>query len=648
MHKKILIVEDEFIIADSLSFILKNAGYHVCGIADTVEEAIQLIHKYQPELVLLDIYLKGSLTGIDLAQRLGEMNIAFVYLSANADQEILKEAKKTRPYGFMVKPFREKDVLVGLEMAQYQHEQNALAKKNSELLLHKTLTDVIADATTWSDKLLKIAKTLQSHIPFDYLAIGMKNFDTVPYQGRNFLCLGFDEYQVITPENLASITGIKKQELIKLQEPVEGDEETLIYNDKEFTRLCLRNAEKAFVGRNFKMSSNLSAYIPVAGHKGFTMSFYSRKSVNYTHRHLMLMKRMEKTLSQAINGILHTQSGAMVVQQVSMPPQSREVKCMEKSVFDGIIGSSILLKTALEHLSLVAPMQTTVLILGESGTGKERFARLVHGLSARKNKPLVTVNCAALPTHLIESELFGHEKGAFTGAIDRRIGKFEQATGGTIFLDEVGELPLELQAKLLRVLQEKEIERLGGRETLKVDVRVVAATNCNLEKQVADGRFRLDLYYRLNIFPITLPSLRERKEDLPQLANYFVKKFGERAGKPEMSISEQALHSLNGYHWPGNARELEHLIERSVLLNRGTTIEQITMINRQGGGNPAEDNRIKTIDDNEREHILLILKKCNGRISGPGGAAELLAVPSTTLNSKMKRLGITRQHISAN
>ena len=646
MDKNILIVEDEFIIAEELSFMLKNADYNVCGIADSVEEALQLIDRHLPDLVLLDIRLKGRLTGIDLARRLGEMNISFVYLSANIDSKTLEEAKETKPYGFIVKPFREKDLLVAIEIAEYLHEQTILASKNSELLLQGALIDLIEEEGAWNEKLLKIAKALQSHIQFDYLAIGMKNLDTVPYHGRCFLRLGFNEYQVITPEKLISLTGIKRQDLFKLQEPYESDKESIFYNDKEFTSICFRNAEKAFIRHQFKMASNFSAFIPVKGYNGFTMSFYSRKNDNYNHRQLLLMKRLHSTLSPAINGILYTSTACKqrAMQRVTLS-QPKVAKNKGKLAFEGIVGSSQLLATALDQVTLVAPMETAVLILGESGTGKERFARLVHSFSARKGKPLVTVNCAALPANLTESELFGHEKGAFTGAIERRIGKFEQATGGTIFLDEIGDLPLESQAKLLRVLQEKEIERLGGRETIKVDVRVVAATNCNLEKQVAEGKFRLDLYYRLNIFPIVLPSLRDRKEDLPELANYFVHEFALRAGKADMSISIKALNELANYNWPGNVRELEHLIERSVLLTKGNTIEQVGIMNKaQRSEDLGTDHRIKTINENERDHILSVLKKCNGRISGPAGAAELLDVPSTTLNSKMKRLGLTRTH----
>jgi len=645
MSKKILIVEDEFIVANDLSIMLEKAGYDVCDIADSVEEAREIIARQKPQLVLLDIHLKGSLTGIDLAKQLADEQIAFVYLSANSNQKILEEAKATQPYGFMVKPFREKDVLVSLEIAQYLHEQNMAAKRSNEQLLQSALMDILAEQSEWNQKFLKIAKTMQPYIPFDYLAVGMKNLDSLPYDGISFLRTGFNDYQVIGFEELMNISGLKKAELLKLQEPSAEDTFSALYNDDDFITRCKFNSAKRFVAKTFQMKSNLVMYVPVTGRPGFTFSFYSRKENIYSSRHLSLINKLQKPLSIAIDGLLVSNKANQASASALKPNMASPQKL--QTGFDGMIGSSHLLLTALDHLTLVAPMETSVLILGESGTGKERLAKSIHSRSARSKKQIVVVNCAALPTHLIESELFGHEKGAFTGAVERRAGKFEQASGGTIFLDEIGELPLEAQSKLLRVLQEKEIERLGGKETIHVDVRIIAATNCNLEKEVAAGKFRLDLYYRLNIFPIVLPALRERKEDIPELAEYFVAKYAERAGKAGMSISPQALNDLLYYAWPGNVRELEHLIERNVLLNRGDVIERITLPTAKVETEiPRENSRVKTIDDNEREYILSILRKCNGRISGPGGAAELLDVPSTTLNSKMKRLGITRKHVT--
>ena len=310
-----------------------------------------------------------------------------------------------------------------------------------------------------------------------------------------------------------------------------------------------------------------------------------------------------------------------------------------------IIGESPAIQKIFSLLELVAPSDSTVLLLGETGTGKELIASAIHNGSPRHAKSMIRVNCAALPANLIESELFGHERGSFTGAVDRRIGKFELASGGTLLLDEIGEMPLESQVKLLRALQEKEIERVGGRTTIKVDARIIAATNLDLEKEVAEGRFRSDLYYRLNIFPIRLPALRERKEDIPLLANHFLSRFAKKSGRTIETLSDGVLQELMRYDWPGNIRELEHLIERSILLTPGTKIGHIELPCSRRISCPVSVP-LKTIDENERDHILAIIKYCRGRASGSGGAAEILGVPNSTLHSKMKRLGIVRQHIT--
>jgi transcriptional regulator with GAF, ATPase, and Fis domain len=318
--------------------------------------------------------------------------------------------------------------------------------------------------------------------------------------------------------------------------------------------------------------------------------------------------------------------------------------------YQEIIGAGAAIMEVFQHVSQVAKSDSSVLILGETGTGKELIARAIHNQSYRKDQLMVKVNCAALSPHLIESELFGHERGSFTGATDRRIGKFELAAGGTLFLDEIGEMPLDLQVKLLRVLQEKEIERVGGKTVIRTDVRIIAATNRQLWQEVQAGRFRSDLYYRLNVFPITTPPLRDRPEDIPALADHFIVKYARKIGKKISGISEQALSGLKAYPWPGNIRELEHLIERTVLLTQDTFIQHIDMPASDPVEDAAlavvaasEDTPIKTIDEIEREHIVLVLKRCHGKVSGAGGAAELLQIPSTTLNSKMKRLDIQRE-----
>jgi DNA-binding NtrC family response regulator len=457
MKEKILIVEDEFIVANDLKIMLIKAGYQVTGIASSVVQARKLVQDKKPDWVLLDIMLKGDLTGIDLAWELMEQNLPFLYISANTNHTTLEAVKATQPYGFMVKPFRERDLLVMLDIARYRY-------------------------------------------------------------------------------------GIEKG-----------------------------------ISESGKSSATVSS---------------SSKSI------------------------------------------------------EGIIGQSQNLINVLDKIKVVAPTDTSVLILGESGTGKERIAHSIHELSGHSNSPFVIVNCAALPESLIESELFGHERGAFTGANTMRPGKFEQAHNGTIFLDEIGELPLDSQVKLLRVLQEKEIERLGGSNTIKVNVRVIAATNRCLEKEVAEGRFRLDLYYRLNVFPIELPPLRDRKEDIEPLAYHFLNKYAAKARKAVTAISAEAIKQLEAYNWPGNIRELEHLIERNVLLARGENITHFDMpVVMVSTTTVTEKSGILlSMEDMEREHIMAALKMCSGKVFGPGGAAEVLKMPATTLYSKMKKLGIRQEY----
>lgn len=453
MNGKVLIVEDQFIEANHIQMVLEKAGYTVIAIAHDVRSALEIIDGEVPDLVLLDIYLKGNLTGIDLARVLRKRNIAFVYLSANSSKQILDAAKSTQPYGFLVKPFREKDILVALDIAHYLHQQKA--------------------------------------------------------------------------------------ELSKPQPPL-----------------------------NIPVNTPL----PV------------------------------------------------------------------------IVGNSPGLLEVMEKVRIAAPSDVSVLILGESGTGKEKIAESIHNLSDRRTHPFVRVNCAALPPALIESELFGHEKGAFTGASERRSGKFELAQKGTIFLDEIGEMSLSMQVKLLHVLQEKQIERIGGKAPVDLDIRIIAATNRNLEKEVAEGRFRLDLYYRLNVFPVTLPPLRERQDDIMPLAIHFLQIFALKFGKAVTGFSPSVSKQLMSHAWPGNIRELQHLVERSVLMCSGDTITGVGLINDSKIQISQEEGnlKVKSMEEVERDYIVQVLRQCNGRIAGTGGAAELLGLHVSTLNSRMKKLGITR------
>jgi transcriptional regulator with GAF, ATPase, and Fis domain len=311
--------------------------------------------------------------------------------------------------------------------------------------------------------------------------------------------------------------------------------------------------------------------------------------------------------------------------------------------FQEVIGNTAQMQQLLYKVQQVAPLDVTVLIQGETGTGKELIARAIHNLSDRKDKALVKVNCAALPATLIESELFGHEKGSFTGAIETRIGKFELANGGTIFLDEIGEMPLEIQSKLLRVLQENEFERVGGKKTLQTNVRIVAATNRILEDEVANGKFRADLFFRLNVFPLQVPPLRQRLEDIPLFVKYFLEKYSKKLGKNVLSIKKADLETLMQYNWPGNVRELEHLIERAIIISTGNNLEMSNLVlsnTKVGEINPAS---IKPLVEIEREHIITALRATGGKVTGENGAAAILGINGKTLGSKMRKLGIKRE-----
>lgn len=461
--QNILVVEDEYIEARNLERMLVKNRYKITGIARSVPIALALIDKVLPDFVLLEIFLRRELTGIDFARILIERDIPFIYLSANSDKATFEAAKATRPFGFLVKPFREKDVLAMIEIAIYRKEHG-----------------------------------------------------------------------------LESLT--RRQEVEKAQ-------------------------------------------------------------------------------------------GTFTPEIENKTPD--------------IIGKSKPLKDILKLVHIVAPSETSVLIMGESGTGKERIAQAIHELSPRKEGPFIKINCSALPVTLIESILFGHEKGPLTNAIGQSTGKFEQAEKGTLFLDEIGEIPKEIQVKLLRALQEKEFERIGGNETIKVDVRIVTATNRDLVKEMSEGRFRRDLYYRLNVFPIELPPLRERKEDILPLATHFISMYCKKEKKKYFHLSEQLINSLVTHSWPGNVRELENEIKRMVLIGMESYLEGFFYAVSDSEKETAKfhlstSTDIKSWEEYERDYLLYVLKRCKGKISGENSAAKFLRLPPSTLESKMKRLGIKK------
>jgi formate hydrogenlyase transcriptional activator len=400
--------------------------------------------------------------------------------------------------------------------------------------------------------------------------------------------------------------------------------------------------------------------VPLTSHANTfgSLNLASRRTDAFTPQDIELLQQVAAQIAIAVENALAFKEIDALKNKLAVEKLYLEEEIRSEFNFEEIIGESPALKRALAQVELAAPAGTTVLLLGETGTGKELFARAIHNLSPRRDRTFVKINCAAIPSGLLESELFGHERGAFTGAINQKTGRFELADRGSLFLDEVGDIPLELQPKLLRVLQEQEFERLGSNRTQRVDVRVVAATNQDLSKLVAERSFRSDLYYRLNVFPIHIPALRERSEDIPLLVRYFVQRFSRTLNKAVEYIPADAMDALAQYSWPGNVRELENLIERAVLLSPGkelrvplSELKSTTLATTEADSSSSfasltaqtsSTSSISTLEEAERQHILRALKQTQWRIAGPKGAAKLLGMKRTTLQARMRKLGIRR------
>lgn len=376
-----------------------------------------------------------------------------------------------------------------------------------------------------------------------------------------------------------------------------------------------------------------------------TLNMVSRQKGAFDQQHVDLLQQVTGHVAIALDNALTYRKVAGLKERLAEEKLYLEEEIRTEYHFEEIIGESGALRRILKQVESVGPTNATVLILGETGTGKELIARAIHDLSPRRDRTFVKLNCAAIPTGLLESELFGHEKGAYTGAISQKVGRLELAHQGTLFLDEVGDIPLELQPKLLRAIQEKEFERLGSTKTIPVDVRLLAATNRDLTRMVADRQFRSDLYYRLKVFPITVPPLRERAEDIPILVRYFAQKHAGRMRRRIEIIPPEAMEALSRWHWPGNVRELENIIERAVILSPGPVLRIPLAELSPAEGEEGNGRGSGTLEDAEREHILRMLRETRGIIGGPNGAAARLGLKRTTLNSKMRKLGITREEI---
>ena len=641
MNRKVVIVEDESMIAYDLELTLSKAGYIVAGTADSYAEALSLVRLENPDIVLVDIFLKGPLTGIDLGEKLSRLHVPFIYLSANFQESVLEKARSTFPYGFLVKPFREEELLAMMDVILYRYQNGNENRYRQEKELESILLQLLDEEGDWISKVEKIASSIQPYVPFDCLAIRPDHQTEFLANGLMLIRSGFNKYKVVQEKEFHELTGLTNADVAaQLRNHIV---EPGIFNDHDFDKLAARCRVRSILSTLFDLRSSLHLPIFTARGSIIHLLFFSRKSEGYTIEHQKLLSLVNQPLS------------TLTEQMILAIPEAERAKAAQISdnaqkgsgsgFFNGIIGNSHKILEVFDHISIVAPLDASVLILGESGTGKEMIARSIHELSPRRNQPLIIINCASLPGNLIESELFGHEKGAFTGALERRKGKFEAADKGTIFLDEIGEMPIDMQVKLLRVLQEREFERLGGNHLIKVDVRIITATNRDLEKAVREGEFRLDLYYRLCVYPIMVPALRERKGDLLLLANYFVEKFSRKFGGQVSEISPGAQRQLEAHSWPGNVRELENCIERSILQTRGKVLENVSIsfIRNEEKDKPVQEKKTElSIEDAMRDHIIAVLKKCKGKISGPGGAAEYLKMPATTLHSKVKKLGLKK------
>ena len=516
--------------------------------------------------------------------------------------------------------------------AEAQSVQEQLKKERDRLGLLLDVNNAVVSVLDLHELLKAVSDSLRRLMPHEYASLSLYDADTDTLQIH---ALDFPVSKGLLQEGLkVPVEGSPTGQAIKTRQPVYISRASIERFGSDIARRILAEGLK-------------SAYcLPLISHGRplGTLVVASLTDDVFPEKDARLLELVAKQISIAVENSLAYRREVERANKLSEEKLYLQDEIRTEHNFEEIIGESPALKNILQQVETVAPTDSTILILGETGTGKELIARAIHNLSGRRERTLVKVNCAAIPTGLLESELFGHEKGAFTGAIAQRIGRFELAHGGTLFLDEVGDIPLELQPKLLRVLQEQEFERLGSARTLHVDVRLVAATNVDLARKVADNQFRADLYYRLNVFPIVIPPLRERREDIPLTVRYFAQKYARRMKKPIESIPAKSLAALTEYSWPGNVRELENFVERGVILSRGPELElPLSELKPSNKAAPAAASTgSATLEYAERQHIMRVLSETDWVIGGPTGAAVRLGMKRTTLQSRMKKLGIER------
>jgi formate hydrogenlyase transcriptional activator len=509
-----------------------------------------------------------------------------------------------------------------------KHTDDALKRSEERLRTLLGINNAIVTRLTRDELFSAIAGVLAGEIPFDRLSLSLFDPDAKvlrlvtyagPYRRDDYTPIGRVLELNDSPVGRAFLT----QKAV-LRSDLENDRQT-------------SSEERAFT-HGFRSLCSLPLIVRGNSIGGITVGSLTKNQ--YKEADVQFLMEVANQIAIAVDNMKSYEEAKTLKARFQSETVYLQEEIKTEHNFEEIIGQSAPMCQLLRKIEQVAPTEATVLIQGETGTGKELLARAVHDRSRRKDRPLVKVNCGSIPSGLVESELFGHEKGAFTGATQRRTGRFELAHGGTIFLDEVTELPIDTQVKLLRVLQEGEFERVGSSETIKVDVRVIAATNRDLKEVVTSGTFRSDLFYRLHVFPLEAPPLRDRTSDIPLLVNFFLSKFGKKLGKDVRGVSQKAMESLTNYNWPGNVRELQNIVERAVVLASGPIVHIDDSVLQSNGA--VEESTVDTLESMERSHIVRALKKTNWVIHGKKGAAEILGINPSTLRSRMDKLGIKR------
>lgn len=552
---------------------------------------------------------------------LGTINVGSMHEAAfsHADQELLEQIST--------------QVAIAVENS-LNFERAERERRRSQLLLE--INNAVISHLDLEDLVKTISGTLRDLMPHD--AAGIALFEPEHNHLREYTNVAYKDVNAFKVGDTIPIDGTPAGEVFRTGEPMLIKRpDPIKYPTDRYSRMTAEGSPR---------SACLAALIS-HGRKLGIVGVSSTQDDKFTESDLEVFTQIANQIAIAVENALAYSEIETLKNTLASEKLYLEEEIKSEFNFAEIVGQSAALKKILRQVETVAPTDSAVLLFGETGTGKELIARAIHDLSGRRERTLVKLNCAAIPTGLLESELFGHEKGAFTGAIAQRIGRFELAHRGTLLLDEIGEIPLELQPKLLRVLQEHEFERLGSSRTIKTDARLIAATNCDLPQMVAEKKFRSDLFYRLNVFPINIPPLRERVDDIPLLAGYFTQKHALRMNKRIKTIDKQTIDALSAYRWPGNVRELENFIERAVILTSGTELQAplaeltVSLNGRKQTDSPAiAPQALVSLEDVERAHIEEILRQTRGVIGGKGGAAELLGLPISTLRNRMKKLGM--------